>query len=636
MRHATPLLQLCLVLSPMAMAGSLRAELPPLIPRSVLFGNPDKTDPKISPDGRHLSYLAPDDGVMNVWVRSVCEANDRAVTHDRHDGIKSYFWAPGSDRILYIRDEQGNQNWHLCAVDLNGEQVRDLTPFDGVQTRIVAVEPTIPDIILIALNRRAPELHDVYRVNIKTGELTLEASNDEGFAGWLADHELRVRAAAKVTPSGGIDILARDNAKGPWRRVQAWGPEDAFNSDLLSFTADGGGLYVISSTGSNAGELREIRLDTGEQRGLAGSWQADVANVLIRPADHAIQAVAFAKERLHWKLLDGSLKPDFRAIKRLQRGDFEIIDQDLADRTWLVSYTSDDAPVYYYTYDRETRVAQKLFSRCEALDCVTLARMVPISFKARDGLTIPGYLTMPPGIPARSLPTVVLVRSSPWQRSSWGYSSVAQWLANRGYAVLQINFRGSTGYGKAFLNAANHEWGGKMQTDLIDGVNWAVRRGLVDPERIAIFGQTYGGYAVLTGLATDPEFFRCGVAISAPANLVTFLQNLPAYFNPVRPLLFDRVGDPIRDAEMLKARSPLFKVDRIQRPLLLAQGGNDPTVSLSESRQLVEAMQKAGKPLEYVEYANEGHGLSRPENRMDFFAKAEKFLAKHLGGRYEE
>ena len=623
-------------MSPLATPGWLRAELPPLIPRSVLFGNPDKTNPKISPDGRRLAYLAPDDGVMNVWVRSIREENARVVTHDRHDGIDSYFWAPGSDSILYIQDEHGSRNYHLYAVDLGGEQVRDLTPFDGVQTRVIAVEPTIQDTILIALNRRAPELHDVYRVNIKTGELTLEATNDEGVAGWLADHKLRVRAAAKVTQSGGIDILVRNDSSTPWRRVLEWGPEDTFNSDLVTFTPDGGGLYVVSSTDSNAGELREIRLETGKQRRLAGSWQADVSDVFIHPADHTIQAVAFEKERLHWKLLDKSLKPDFRAIKRLQRGDFEIIDRDLADRNWLVSYTSDDGPVYYYTYDRETREAKKLFSRREALACVTLARMVPVSFKARDGLTIPGYLTMPPGVPARNMPAVVLVRSSPWQRNSWGYSGIAQWLANRGYAVLQINFRGSTGYGKAFLNAANHEWGGKMQTDLIDGVKWAVRRGLVDADRVAIFGQTYGGYAVLTGLTTEPEFFRCGVAISAPSNLVTFLQNLPAYFDPVRPLFSDRVGDPIRDAEMLKARSPLFKVDQIQRPLLLAQGGNDPTVNKAESRAFVEAMQKAGKPLEYVEYPDEGHGLFRPENRMDFFARAEKFLAKHLGGRYEE
>ena len=610
--------------------------LPPLIPREVLFGNPDKASPRISPDGKRLAYLAPDNGVLNVWLRTVGLSDDHAVTADRDRGVRWFRWAPNNRQILYIQDKNGDENWHLYAVDLQTNASRDLTPFEGVQARVVAVEPKFPDEILVGINQRNPQLHDVYRVDLTSGEATLEVENKDGFLDWQVDANLQVRAAAKLTAPGGFEVLVRDDSDSIWRTLMTVAPEDTLNSGPVGFTPDRKGLYMANSTGSNTTELRVVDLATGKEKTLASDGYADVASLFTNPVTHAIQAVGFYKERMHWKVLDKAIKPDFKAIERVRRGDFWIVNRDHADQTWLIAFTPDDGPVSFYAYDREARKANALFTSREALECATLARMAPIGFRARDGLAIRGYLTAPPGLRVKKLPTVVLVHGGPWKRDTWGYNGKAQWLANRGYAVLQINYRGSTGYGKKFVNAANRDWGGKMHDDLIDGVNWAIAKGISDPKRVAIFGSSFGGYATLVGLSRSPDVFCCGVDIAGASNLLTFVTNLPDYYKPFEPLIWDRVGHPERDAELLKSRSPLFMVDRITKPLLIGQGANDPHVTKSETIQLVEALRKAGKEVDYVEYPNEGHGFARPENRLDFFAKAEKFLAKHLGGRYEE
>jgi dipeptidyl aminopeptidase/acylaminoacyl peptidase len=376
-----------------------------------------------------------------------------------------------------------------------------------------------------------------------------------------------------------------------------------------------------------------MELATGKEKTLASDDAADVADALIHPTKHTVQAVAFTKERTNWKVLDPSIAEDFAAIGKIRNGDFHLINRDHADQTWLLSFETDDGPVYYYAYNRSTKKGEVLFTNRKALEGLTLAKMKPIRFKARDGLTVHGYLAAPPGVEARNLPMVLNVHGGPWSRDTWGYDGEVQWLANRGYAVLQVNFRGSTGYGKKFLNAADREWGGKMHDDLVDGVQWAVKEGVADPQRVAIFGGSYGGYATLVGLTFTPDLFACGVDIVGPSNLITFQENIPPYWKPLEPILWGRVGNPTKDAEFLKSRSPLFKVDQINKPLLIAQGANDPRVKKSESLQMVEALKKAGKVVEYVEYADEGHGFARPENRLDFYGKAEKFLAQHLGGR---
>ncbi len=617
-------------------ASNVHAELPPLIPLRVFFDNPDKASPQISPDGKRLAYLAPDEGVLNVWLRTVGQNDDQVVTKDRKRGIRQYFWAENNDQIIYLQDKDGDENWRVFAVHLKSKDEKNLTPFDGVQARIEAVDPKFPNEIIVSVNNRDPRLHDVYRADLTSGKLNLQAQNDQGFVGWAIDHEFKVRGAASTTPDGGMQLLVRENPESAWRKLTTFGPEDSLGSGPVAFTPDGKGFYVHSSVGTNTVQLRELDITTGAEKVLASDDTYDVTGEFIHPLKHTIQAVSLLKDRKSWKVLDPSVADDFAAIGRIRDGDFSILNRDHDDKTWLVAFDTDNGPVYYYAYDRASKKGTLLFSNRKALETLTLAKMKPISFKARDGMTLHGYLTTPPGIEAKNLPMVLNVHGGPWARDTWGYDGEIQWQANRGYAVLQVNFRGSTGYGKKFLNAATREWAGAMHNDLIDTVNWAVKEGVADPKRVAIFGGSYGGYATLVGLTFTPDVFACGVDIVGPSSLITLMQTIPPYWKPLEPIFFDRVGHPEKDAEFLKSRSPLHKADQIKKPLLIAQGANDPRVKKAESLQIVEAMKKAGKEVEYVEYADEGHGFARPENRLDFYAKADKFLAKHLGGRAEQ
>ncbi len=612
------------------------AELPPLIPRTILFGNPDKVSPKVSPDGKRLAYLAPDADVLNVWVRTVGRSDDHPITMDRNRGISYYFWSPSGDQILYVQDREGKDNWHLYAVKLDTTEVRDLTPFDDIQARVVATSPAIPNDILVSVNNRLPHAPDVYRVDLTTGRLALEVRNDHGIVGWLADFSLRVRGGITIRGDGGHTLLVRDTPTSKWRKLATWGPQDALTSGPIDFAPDGKGIYVLSSTDSNTSQLRRIDLATGSETTLAHDEQADITQVLVHPLERTIQAVAYSKQRCTWQVLDESIAEDFEVIGGIQCGDLGIINRDHRDQTWLIYFGVDDGPIRYYAYDRATKKAEFLFSNRKSLEGLTLAKMGPIRFKARDGLLIHGYLTAPPGIPPKKLPTILHVHDGPWSRHVWGYDAVAQWLANRGYAVLQLNYRGSKGYGKEYLNAGNREWGGKMQDDLLDGVAWAVKEGIADPKRIAIFGSSYGGYATLAGLAFSPEVFCCGMDISGPSNLVSFMENIPPYWKLFEPILWDRVGHPEKDAELLEARSPLFHVDRITKPLLIAQGGLDLRVRKSETLQLISAIRSSGGTVEYEEYSDERHGIRNPKNLLDFYAGMERFLATHLGGRCEE
>jgi dipeptidyl aminopeptidase/acylaminoacyl peptidase len=383
--------------------------------------------------------------------------------------------------------------------------------------------------------------------------------------------------------------------------------------------------------------MRLLALDvaTGRETVLAEDPHYDVSELFIHPTTRVIQAVAFARGKLEWQVLDPSVAADFEALAKLRSGEFRVSTRTLDDHTWLVSCTTDDGPVYYYAYDRRSKTGTRLFSHQPKLEGLALAPLQPISYPSRDGLTIHGYLTTPVGVPAKDLSAVLLVHGGPWLRDTWGYKPVVQWLANRGYAVLQVNFRGSTGYGKAFLTAGNREWAGKMHDDLIDGVNWLVTRGLADPKKVAIMGTSYGGYATLVGLTFTPDVFAAGVDLVGISNLVTWYNSIPPYWAPFKALFARRVGDPEKDARFLQSRSPLFFVERIQAPLLIGQGANDPRVVQAESDQIVVALRQANKPVEYIVYTDEGHGLARPENRLHFYARAEAFLATYLGGRFE-
>ena len=624
-----------LITVPMFISGCSSSE-PELIPRVVLFGNPVKTRPQISPDGKMMAYLAPVENVLNVWVKTIGKGDDRTVTKDRDRGIRRYFWAEDSKHIMYLQDVGGNENWRLYAVDLETDQIKDLTPYENVQVQIVARDKHFPDELLIGMNKEDPKVHDVYHLDLLTGTLELVAKNPGNIASWLADADMKVRCAMVATTEGGFDLMLRETEQADWEKLLTWGSEDSMTSGPVSFTKDGNSLHLIDSRNFNAGRLVRLETGTGNLQVIAEDPQYDVSNVLIHPDSYEVQAVAFTKARNEWIVLDDSIKDDFKAIAKLDYGDFFITDRDNADETWLVSFTKDNGPISFYAYDRKKKKGTFLFEHMPELGKYKLARIEPISFTSRDKLTIHGYTTFPVWKQRKNLPTVLSVHGGPWSRDTWGYDPTAQWFANRGYLCLQVNFRGSTGYGKAFVNAGDKQWAAKMHDDLIDGVNWAVAEGYADPEKVAIFGGSYGGYAALVGATFTPDVFCCAVDIVGPSNLVTLLNSIPPYWSTMLAMFHKRVGNPDTEEEFLKSRSPLFKVDRIKIPILIAQGANDPRVKQAESEQIVEAMKKKGLAYEYMLFEDEGHGFAKPENRLKFCAAAEKFLAKHLGGRYEQ
>ncbi|NQE36998.1 S9 family peptidase [Microcoleus asticus] len=610
-----------------------KTELPPLIKREILFGNPEKTSPRLSPDGKYLAYIAPDENnVLQVQLRTVGQADDRQLTADKKRGIRIFFWTYSGEELIYLQDAEGDENWHLFSVNIHSNQVRDLTPFQGVQAQPIAFDRNFPNEILVGMNIRDRSKHDVYRINLKNGAVEFDTDNPGNIVGWTADAQFQVRAATATTADGGSELVFRETADKSWESLRSWGPDE--EGSAVMFSENGKILYIMGNHDANAERLIALDLETKQETDLASDPEYDVGGIVVHPTKREIQAVSFYKDKQEWQILDQSIAEDFEAIGKLGPGEFSITSRNLADTTWLVAYITDDGPVYYYTFDRASKTCTFLFSNQPKLEGLPLSSMEPISYTARDGLTIHGYLTKPVGV-ATPVPTVLLVHGGPWARDTWGYDPAAQWLANRGYAVLQINFRGSTGYGKAFLNAGNREWGAKMHDDLLDGVNWLVETGISQPDKIAIMGGSYGGYAALAGLTFSPDVFACAVDIVGPSNLITLLQSIPPYWEPLKANMYHRVGNLETEPEFLKSISPLFFVDRIQKPLLIGQGANDPRVKEAESEQIVNAMKQAGKPVEYVLYTDEGHGFARPENRLHFYAIAEEFLAKYLGGRFE-
>ncbi|QBI18724.1 S9 family peptidase [Egibacter rhizosphaerae] len=606
----------------------------PLIPREALFGNPERASPRISPDGRRLAWLAPDDGILNVWVGEADLSAARPITGDRDRGVRTVAWAHDHRHVLYVQDEGGDENWRLHAVDLETGHDRDLTPFEDVQARVVELDKRYPDDVLVGLNRDNPELHDVYRLHLPTGHLERVLENP-GFVGFVVDTTFRVRAGVEPQPDGGHRIMVRDDAEGDWRPLLDVLPEDALTTDPVAFDRDGERLLAISSVGANTGRLVSLDLATGAEEGLAEDPRHDVTDVRLDPDTRQVQWVSFLRDRLDHEPIDASIADELAALTEAERGDLLLLDEDDADATWVVAYQRDDGPMRYHRYDRTSRALSFLFEVRPALGGYELARMEPFRVTARDGLELPGYLTVPPRAEPRNLPTVLLVHGGPFARDAWGYHPEVQWLANRGYLVLQVNFRGSTGYGKAFVNAGDREWGAAMHDDLLDTVDWAIDQGYADPARVAIYGGSYGGYAALCGAAFTPERFACAVDLVGISNLKTLIESFPPYWKPIIAQFHARVGHPEHDEAFLWERSPLSRADRVSIPLLIAQGANDPRVKQAESEQFVEALRAHGIDHEYLLFEDEGHGFAKPENRMRFYAAAEAFLARHLGGRQE-
>jgi dipeptidyl aminopeptidase/acylaminoacyl peptidase len=616
-----------------------------LIPRSVLFGNPERTSPQISPDGSALAWIAPRDGVLNLWLAPISGqlggesgvdwAAARPLTEDADRGIRSFAWARDGRHVLYVQDVGGDENWRLYDVDLETGARRDLTPFEKVHAMIIGSSKRRPTEVLVGINADNPQLHDVYRLDLDTGELVKEIENP-GYAGWVADEDLVVRCAIAPLPDGGFDVLVRDSAAAEWRTLLTIPAEDATSSDVVSFSGDGESLLMITSAGVDKARLTRVDLATGASTELAADPDADVSGAILHPDTRDPQIVTVEKDRTTYLVLDPSVEDDLKAIRALHAGDPNFLGRDKADQTWLIGFNVDAGSIAYYMYDRASKSGRPLFEARPALDKYGLAAMEPFSFTARDGLLIHGYVTFPPELGRSGLPAVLDVHGGPQVRDEWGFNPEAQWFANRGYLCVQVNYRGSTGYGKAFVNAGDREWGGKMHDDLIDAVSYVVDQGWADPSRVAIYGGSYGGYAALVGAAFTPDVFRCAVDIVGPSNLKTLLETIPPYWAPMIAQLYRRVGNPETDADFLWSRSPLSRVRDIRIPLLIAQGANDPRVKQAESEQIVAALKDAGIDHEYLLFPDEGHGFAKPENRIRFYTAAERFLARYLGGRYEE
>ena len=613
-----------------------------LIPREVLFGNPDRAGVQVSPDGRQLGFLAPVNGVLNVWVGPLEDPSAaRAVTKETNRGIRIYFWAYTNDRIVYLQDTAGDENWHVYCVDLKTLETRDLTPIQGVNARIQEVSPRFPGEILVGLNDADPRYHAIYRIDLRTGERKKVQENGE-FLAFATDDDYRVRYAAKMDSEGGIVILKPDGEE--WVEDDRIPMEDTQTTRGVDFDKSGKVVYTVDSRGRNTGALFAENVETREKKLLAEDPRADVGQILIHPTEKTVQAVSFTYERTRWKILDPSIQGDWSRLEKADEGELSIASRSLDDRHWIAAFLRDDGPVRFYHWDRGQRRARFIFSNNKALETLPLVPMRPVVFKSRDGWDLVSYLSLPGQAapagatkPAKPLPMVLYVHGGPWSRDSWGYHPMHQMLSNRGYAVLSVNFRGSTGFGKDFVNAGNLEWGAKMHDDLLDAVGWAVKEGIADPKRVAIMGGSYGGYATLVGITMTPKVFACGVGIVGPSNIATLLKTIPPYWKPMMEMWKSRVGDVTtkEGVAFLDSRSPLTYVGQIEKPLLIGQGANDPRVKQSESDQIVRAMRVRGIPVTYVLFADEGHGFARPENRLAFYAITEAFLAKHLGGRFE-
>jgi dipeptidyl aminopeptidase/acylaminoacyl peptidase len=605
----------------------------PLIPRDVLFGNPERVSPTLSPDGTRLGFIAPYDGVLNVWIGP---ANDpaaaRPVTFDQDRGIRVFDFCHDDKTLVYLQDTAGDEDWRLYALDLDSGESQLVTPQSGVTAGVLAHNRWHPTTMLIALNADNPALHDVYRLDLSTRKIEKIETNP-GYAAWLVDSELQVRGGVAMTEDGGSITYLRNPETGadePWLEV---GPDDVASTGVFSFSRDGKSALVLSSVDVNASRLLHVDLATGEQSVLAEDDAYDVGGVALHPDTLEPQGVTFIKERKVWLHLDPEFGAEVDHLRSQLRGEIGISRSARDDQRWIVHDVLSDGPVRFYVYERATRELTYLFSHRPELEEYELSEMEPFSYTARDGLTVHGYLSFPVGVDRKDLPAVLNVHGGPWARDTWGYDPEAQWFANRGYVCVQINFRGSTGYGKAFGNAGNKQWAKAMHTDLLDAVEHLVGQGWVDRNRVGIYGGSYGGYAALVGAAFTPDVFRCAVDLVGPSNLLTLLTSIPEYWKPQIAFMYSRVGNPETEKDFLWEASPLSRVDDIRIPILVAQGKNDPRVKEAEAEQIVGALIDKGIDHEYLLFEDEGHGLAKPENRERFYAAAEAFLAQHLGGR---
>lgn len=630
------------------LVSSAAAQLPALIDREIFFGNPEYAGAQISPDGKYISFLKPLNDVRNVWVKGIDEPFEKArpLTAEKKRPISSYFWSRDSKFVLFTKDNDGDENFNVFAVDpsaapASGADVpapTNLTNATGVRTFIYDVPETEPDFIYVGINDRDKAWHDLYKVQISTGSKTLLRENKDRLTGFVFDHAGKLRLATRSPEDGTTEVLKVDGDK--FSVIYSCGVFESCGPD--EFDKDNRMVYFQTNKG-NRDLVQFVLLDpeTGKEQFVEQDpmGRVDFGNASFSQRTHELIATAYQddKARIYWK--DKNFEKDYNLIKK-RIGDREIAfgssTQD--ENKFIVSTYSDVDPGTVWIFDRKTKNLSTLYTAREKLPREALSPMKAIRYKSSDGLEIPAYLTLPKGLPEKNLPLIVVPHGGPWGRDSWGYNSFAQFLANRGYAVLQPNFRASTGYGKKFLDAGNLQWGDKMQDDITWGVKYLVNQGIADPKRVGIMGGSYGGYATLAGVTFTPDLYAAAVAIVAPSNLNTLLQSIPPYWESIRTLFYKRMGDPNtpEGQAQIKRQSPLFSADKIKTPLMIVQGAKDPRVNKREADQMVIALRDRNYPVQYLLADDEGHGFARPVNNMAMFAAGEKFLAKYLGGRYQE
>ncbi len=617
------------------------AAMPALIPMSDIFAPAEYTDPRVSPDGRYVLYRHITAVADDVMIKDMQTGKTSAVSFPPEAaGIPYFIWAQDSKHVIMMIDNMGDENYGIYSIDIATNKSLTIYHMQRVSARIVDTHPTQKNILYISLNDRDPQVFDLYQADINTGKLQLVMQNPGMIMGWYFDRAGKLRAVSMIDDQGGEDIYYASSTSLPtafrssdWRSIMHWGYEDSNNSAFFGFSLDGKRVYFKQSAGRNTACLEEMDLAAGTVKVIAEDPVYDVGGYWTDLEKDAVTAVQFMKEHSEWIPLDDNMKKHIANLKEAAEGDFDFTSSNEDDHYWLMAYEKDTGSASYYYYDSWTGKSTFLFDSTPKLKNYKFAPMEPVSFKSSDGLTIHGYITFPVGMEHKDLPLVLDVHGGPASRDTWGFNPEVQWLANRGYAVLQVNFRGSTGYGKDFMLKGDREWGGKMQQDLTDAVNWAVSQGYADKSRLAIYGASYGGYAALAGAAFTPDLFACSVDMFGPSNLITLVQNEPAYWKPMIQQTYRNIGDPSKDEAFMKSRSPLFSVDQIRIPILIAQGGNDPRVTPQESQQMVDAMKSRGLYVDYLFFPDAGHGFGSTDERMQFYSKAEDFLGAYIGGR---
>ncbi len=628
---------------PAAAAASALADVP-LLPRAQLFGNPTRTAARISPDGQWLSWIAPRDGVLNVWVAPVSDPTQaRALTAEKQRPIRNSFWSPDAKTVLFINDKGGDENFLLYGVNVATGAQTAYTPFEKTRVQIVQISPQVPGRILVGLNNRDPRWHDVHSLDLATGQLSLVLRNDR-FGGFVADDQLQLRLAEQARADGGVDYFRLQGGQAEAQPLISVSMDDVLTTRPLGFTADGKTLYWTDSRQRDTAALVAQDVVSGAMTVVAQDPRADIASALYHPQTGQVQAYAVDYLKSEYVGLDPAVAADLAKLKAATPGSFAVTSRSVDDQRWVVAMDPVVAPGSTWLFDRRQGRLSRLFvSRPELVDA-PLVPMQPLEIKSRDGLTLVSYLSLPKSVDpsgsgkaSRPVPMVLDVHGGPWARDRHGYNSYHQWLANRGYAVLSVNFRGSTGFGKRFISAGDLQWGRKMHDDLLDAVDWAVANGVTTRDKVAIMGGSYGGYAALAGVTFTPKAFACAVDIVGPSNLFTLLESIPPYWESFKQQFYRRMGNPNTEAgrQLLAERSPVNFADRIERPLLIGQGANDPRVNVRESDQIVQAMAARNIPVTYVLFPDEGHGFARPVNNIAFNAVTENFLAQCLGGRAE-